>query len=270
MKEKTVYYTDLLNDEFSGVGERREITVDENYPFSPENIFYKAFKWLLYRIIMRPVAALYAKIKFRQKIVGREKLKSQKGGYYLYGNHTQIPGDGFMPNVMTFPRDTYFIVNRDNVAARGTRTIMTALGALPIPSTRDGLRTFRAVIDQKIAEGSAVVIYPEAHIWPYATLIRPFSNVSFRYPAESGAPVYCFVNTYRRSKWHQPRIVTYIDGPFYSDEATKKARQNDLHRKVLEAMNRRANVPENHAFVHYEPTPGDRGDVRRNLNGEEM
>lgn len=260
MKEKTVYYNDLQNDEFSGVGKRREISVDENYPYSPKNIFYKAFKCLVYRIVMRPIAALYAKAKFRQKIIGREKLKSQKGGYYLYGNHTQIPGDGFMPNVMTFPRDTYFIVNRDNVAMRGTGTIMTALGALPIPSSIDGFKAFHATIKQKIDEGAAVVIYPEAHIWPYANIIRPFSNVSFRYPAETNTPVYCFTNTYRCSKRQAPRIVTYIDGPFFSNKATKKARREDLHRQVYEVMCKRAGMPENYAFIHYLPSPTSKMD----------
>lgn len=72
------------------------------------------------------------------------------------------------------------------------------------------------------------MIYPEAHIWPFYTGIRPFPDTSFRYPVQQKLPVFCLTNTYqRRGKSHIPQIVTYLDGPFYPDaELPAKLQKN--------------------------------------------
>ena len=97
-----------------------------------------------------------------------------------------------------------------------------------------------------------MVIYPEAHIWPYYTKIRNFPDTSFAYPAKSGTPVYCFTNTYHKRRFRaQPRIVTYIDGPFYPDmEKPLKARRKELRDKVYRCMCRRAKLSD-HEQIKY-------------------
>ncbi|MGN1095163.1 MAG: hypothetical protein ACI4QR_02110, partial [Eubacteriales bacterium] len=177
MKKKVVYYNDPINDEFSGIGERRKIEIGGDYPYIRKNIFYKIAAFIVYRIFVTPFAFLYCKIKFGMKIIGKEKLKPyKKDAFYFYGNHTQVPGDGFIPNTITFPKNTYVIVHPDNVALRGTGTLMMMLGALPTPTTLKGFAAFEKAVSQRINEKSAVVIYPEAHIWPYHTGIRPFPS----------------------------------------------------------------------------------------------
>jgi 1-acyl-sn-glycerol-3-phosphate acyltransferase len=248
---KIIYYKDPLNDEFSGVGKRRKINVDGSYPYIKNNIFYRAAAFIVYRIVMTPVAFLYCKIKFNMKCVGKEKLKAyRKTGYYIYGNHTQIPGDGYIPNVITFPKKTYIIVNPDNVAAPGTRNFMMMLGALPTPTVLSGFRNFEAAISSRLNEGACIAIYPEAHIWPYYTGIRPFPSLSFRYPAKDGRPVFTFTVTYRRSGSGRPRIITYIDGPFKSSAETPREREKELRDTSHNAMIARA-ACDNYEFVKY-------------------
>lgn len=86
------------------------------------------------------------------------------------------------------------------------------------------------------------MIYPEAHIWPYYTKIRPFKDSSFRYPVQYQCPVICFTNTYQKRKHSKkPQIVTYVDGPFYPDAKLRgKEQKADLRNRVYEQMKERS------------------------------
>ena len=94
------------------------------------------------------------------------------------------------------------------------------------------MKNFLESIKKKIRKSHAITIYPEAHIWPYYTKIRPFKSVSFKYPIELGVPSFCITNTYQRYGKNKDKIqiVSYIDGPFFPDlsiskpEARKKLR----------------------------------------------
>jgi 1-acyl-sn-glycerol-3-phosphate acyltransferase len=257
MPRKTIYYSDPLNDEFSGVGKRPKMNINGSYRYINNNYIFRAAAFFIYRIIMTPIAFLYCYLKFGMKCVGLDKLKKyRKTGYYLYGNHTQIPGDGFIPNVIAYPNKVYLIVNPDNVAAPGTRNIMMMLGCLPVPTEFGGFRNFLGAIEKRLDEGACVVIYPEAHIWPYYTGIRPFPSLSFRYPANDSRPVFTFTVTYRQSKHGHPRIVAFIDGPFKSDAVTPREREKELRDMAFIAMCGRAKK-DNYEFVKYVYMGGD-------------
>ncbi len=248
-----VYYDDPLLDEFSGVGERAKVRVDASFPYIRSSPLWRLARFFVYRVIMRPVAYLYCKGKLHLRIEGKEKLLPYcKQGYFLYGNHTQIPGDGYMPNVLAFPKDVYMIVNPDNIAFPGTKNLMMMLGTLPIPTEISGFSAFDAALRTRLFEGGCIMVYPEAHIWPYCTFIRPFSAVSFRYPVKYNVPAFSFTVTYRRTKGGRPAVVAYVDGPFWGTGDCPKAKQQDLHRQVYSAMCARADTPENVAFVNYQ------------------
>ena len=63
------------------------------------------------------------------------------------------------------------------------------------------------------------MIYPEAHIWPYYTKIRPFVSASFKYPAKLKAPIIPITNCVRKSKLSKkPKITMYIGKPVYPQD----------------------------------------------------
>lgn len=241
-KRRVIYYNDELNDEFSeAVIKPRKI--DGSYVYCHGSRFKRFTHFFWYRIVATPIAFFYSKAVFGQKTVGSEKLKTVGDrGYFLYGNHTQVIGDPFIPNVINFPKTNYVIVHPNNVSMPLLGKITPSLGALPLPDDKAAYRNFLEAVDRRIAEGHGVVIYPEAHIWPFYTKIRPFPDTSFHYPVKSGAPVFCFTNTYKKRKFKKrPRIVTYIDGPFYADgRLSKQAQKSELRNRVFEAMCRRA------------------------------
>lgn len=241
-KQRIIYYSDELNDEFSKAVIKPK-TIDKSYIYCHDSAFKRFTHFFWYRMIATPIAFLYGKAVFGQRTVDAEKLKPfRHKGYFLYGNHTQAIADPFIPNVINFPQTNYFIVHPNNVSMPVLGKVTPSLGALPLPDDMTAYRSFLNAVERRIDEGHTVVIYPEAHIWPYYTRIRPFPDTSFHYPVKQNVPVFCFTNTYRKRRFvKRPRIVTYIDGPFYADRSlTKAAQKAELRQRVFECMCRRA------------------------------
>ena len=236
--KKTIYYTDELNDEFSKVQMKPRV-IDEKYNYN-KNPIWDFCSVIIQNILSMPIKIIDAKLKFRHKFVGKEKLKECKNqGYFMYANHTQPFADTFIPSVADYPKRNFLIVNPVNISLRGTGTLVEMLGAIPIPSDIKAMKNFLATIEEKIKNKNSITIYPEAHIWPYYTKIRPFKAVSFKYPVKLNAPAYCITNTYQGYGRHNNKIqlVSYVDGPFYpNEELPLKERQQDLRDRVYEKM----------------------------------
>lgn len=240
---KTIYYEDELNDEFSKSSIEPRI-IDENYKYVHKNPLWNLCSFVLQNILSVPIKILYAKIKFRIKYIGKEKIKPYKNeGYFIYGNHTQPFADTFIPSIPMYPKRNFLIVNPVNISLKGTGTLVEMLGAMPIPSNKSAMKNFLEAIKQKINKGYAITIYPEAHIWPYYTKIRPFKDVSFKYPIQLKKPAFCITNTYQSYGKNNKkiRIVSYIDGPFYPNkELTLKGQQKELRNKIYNCMEERS------------------------------
>lgn len=241
-KRKMIYYTDELNDEFS-LAKITPRPIDETYRYCNDSFFKKFTHFFWYRMVFTPIAYFYTKLAFHHTIIGRKKFVECKDkGYFIYGNHTQDIGDAFMPNMMNIPKENYVIVHPNNVSMPFLGRITPSLGALPLPDDMKAYRNFLKAVERRISENHAIVIYPEAHIWPYYTKIRPFTEDSFYYPIKYGVPAYCFTNTYQKRKFSKkPKIVTYIDGPFYpNDDLPIREKRKDLRDRIYACMCERA------------------------------
>ncbi|MBQ8849439.1 MAG: hypothetical protein IJ011_03785 [Clostridia bacterium] len=243
-KRKVIYYSDECNDEFS-VAEITAKKIDGSYEYYREKPWQRLARFFAYRMIAIPIAYIYPKLVFHHKVINREVLKPfLKEGYFIYGNHTQDIADAFIPNVLSVRKDNYVIVHPNNVSMPVLGRITPYLGAIPLPDDREAYVNFVNTIEKRIEEKKGIIIYPEAHIWPYYTKIRPFPDTSFHYPVKYGTPVFCFTNTYQKRRFgKKPRIVTYIDGPFYPDTSLHPRKQKtDLRNRVYECMCERAKL----------------------------
>lgn len=255
MKEKeTIYYKDEMNDEFS----KAKIIprkIDENYLYIHKNPFWNLSSFLLQNVLSMPIKLLYSKIKFKIKYVGKEKLKEYKdSGYFVYVNHTQIFADTFIPSIPIYPKRNFFIVNPENVSMKHSESVVEMLGAIPIPNEKSGMKNFLDAIENRIQKKYSITIYPEAHIWPYYTKIRPFKAVSFQYPIKLGVPAFCITNTYQAygKNNDKVKIVSYIDGPFLPNKnLTQKEQRQDLRDRIYNQMVERSKMS-NIEVIKYE------------------
>lgn len=245
-RERVIYWRDEMNDEHSTakIVPRR---IDGSYKYIRTSVWSRVAHFFWYRVIATPIAFLYVKLFHRQKFVGREKLgKYKREGYFIFGNHTHHLCDAVIPSLITLPKDCYVIVHPSNVSMPYLGRVTPSMGALPLPDDRAAYRNFIAAIKKRITDGAAVAVYPEAHIWPYYTGIRPFTDASFSYPVRLGTPVFAFTNVYKRRRLSKkPRIVTYIDGPFLPNDTLRadEARRA-LRDEVYAAMCERAALSE--------------------------
>ena len=107
----------------------------------------------------------------------------------------------------------------------------------------------------RIKQKRTVTVYPEAHIWPWYTGIRPFPAVSFAYPVKDGVPAVAFVTTYRKRKLFTklpPLITVTLSEPFYPDCSLSKSEAREkLCRQVYDFMCEKAKRPDNYAYYDY-------------------
>lgn len=237
-KDKVIYYKDELNEEFAPSSLEPRI-IDENFKYS-KNPVWDFCSIIIQNVLSMPIKIGYAKTKFRIKFIGKEKLKECKNsGYFMYANHTQGFADTFIPSIANYPKRNFLLVNPVNISLKGTGTIVEMLGAIPIPGNKRAMKNFLDIIEKRISRKSSITIYPEAHIWPYYTKIRPFKSVSFKYPVKLNVPAYCITNTYQSYGKNKDKIkiVSYIDGPFFPDKnLSLKEQEQDLRNKVYEKM----------------------------------
>lgn len=242
--KKVIFYENELNDEFSSAKIKAK-KIDKNYKYIHTSFFKKFTHFFWYRIIAFPLAKIYLFFKFRHKIINRKVLKQyKKQGYFLYANHTQPTADALIPTMVAFSKQVYVIVHPNNVSMPILGKITPSLGALPLPDDLEASRNFIKAIDTRIKEKKVIMIYPEAHIWPYYTKIRNFADTSFRYPIKYQAPTFCFTNTYQKRKHSSKvKLITYVDGPFFPNTKLDEiAQKEDLRNQVYSAMVKRSKL----------------------------
>jgi 1-acyl-sn-glycerol-3-phosphate acyltransferase len=236
--KKVVYYTDLLADDFAGTDIKQK-KINSDFKFIHSNPLWILAEFVVYRIIAEPLVFVFMKTVFGLKITGRNKLRTyRKNGFFLYGNHTSFFADAFVPSIANFPKKTFILVNPDSVSIPFLCNFVQMLGAVPIPDSFGAMKKFIDAIRRRIDRKKCIMIYPEAHLWPYCTFIRPFVSTSFGYAVNTGAPCFSMTTTYRRRRViHTPKIVVYIDGPFFPDKSLTAAGQKEqLRSEVYTAM----------------------------------
>ena len=225
----------------------QDLKLKDNYKWIHKNIFYIIISYILYWIIF-VIAFIYSKIIVRVKVRNRKVLKKYKS-YYLYGNHTQVIGDIFDIPSITFPKRPYYICSPSNLGITVLGKILPFIGALPIPDSISKMKEFKDSIHIR-DKRHPIIIYPEAHVWPYCTFIRDFPNTSFHFPVEGNIPVFVATKIYKKSK-KKPKIEIVIDGPFnIKEDLSKKENIQYLRDIVYETMVKRSRES-NYAYIEY-------------------
>ena len=140
----------------------------------------------------------------------------------------------------------------------GLRHLVMMLGAIPIPGDVNGLRKFVDAVKKRARDGGCVTVYPEAHIWPYHTGIRPFAATSFAYPAELGLPVAAMTVTYRKRTGplrfnKTPGHTVTVSDPIYAPAGmTVRETQRFYYDRVRGFMTACAARKDNYTYVRYE------------------
>lgn len=234
---KIYHYKTLSNDLVKTKNQAKK--VPEGYKWIKKNPLYIATGAVLF-VVLKLVALIYGKIALGLKIEGKGKLKI-RSGYYIYANHTQPLGDVFNPALYSVKKP-YYICDSSNLGIPILGPILPLVGALPIPDSLRGKKKLFDAISTRAQQGNAIIIYPEAHVWPYYTKIRPFETTSLNFPIRDNLPAFTATTIYKKWPHHKkPRVIIKIDGPFYPDESLDKhARIQNLHMEITNSLVKRS------------------------------
>ncbi len=254
-KTRTIYWKDEVNDDFDEVGLSRP-SVPKGYKYKRTNPINNFFSGILYHGIAKPVLGIYCFFK-GIRIKGKENLKLLKGqGAFIYSNHVAITDVFKYQAYVFFWRKRVNIIGYpDTLSMPIVRNLCRALGYLPLPLPGDlkNMVNLQDAMKFYIEKKQFILIYPEAHIWPYYTKVRNFHSGSFNYPARLESPVLPIVTTWRKSKLcKKPKQTLYILEPIFPDPNKSSAdNKTYLYEKTLEAMQKCANSVVQYEYIKY-------------------
>lgn len=254
-KTLTIEWSDELNDDFDEVGLQRP-DIPENYKYR-RSAFSSFFFGLIYHGLAKPILGTYCLFK-GIKFVGKNKLKVLKGsGAYFYANHVAI-SDVFklQAKAFFFGRRINILGYPDSLSIPVAKRVVKGLGLIPVPKKGDlkHMLELTETVDYYVnKKRQYVLIFPEAHIWPYYTHIRNFLPGSFIYPAKSNAPVVPIVTTWKKRKiGKKPRQIVYFGDPIFpKEELNVQENKAYLHSECLKAMKEIAESVQQQEYVKY-------------------
>lgn len=230
---KKVRFYESFSDDFE---KNLDHTLSDDYIWVRKDIFSKILSAVIYFLALI-FSSIYCGIFLKMRVKNRKILKNLKGGFFIYGNHTQPVGDVFIPALAVFPRRIYTVVSCANYALPIIGKILPFLGALPIKNSLKGMGELNKAIDYRIKMGNPVTIYPEAHVWKYYTKIRPFPETSFKFATKNDTPAISMTVTYKKSKiFKRPKMEVFLDGPFVGQGNSVKEKSVNLRDKIYNTM----------------------------------
>ncbi|MDD4125030.1 MAG: 1-acyl-sn-glycerol-3-phosphate acyltransferase, partial [Eubacteriales bacterium] len=225
--KKTIYYDDALNDDFAF--SKDKITpkkLGPDYKYIRRNLLWQTTEFLLYRFVATPLLYMFCIFAFGLKVKNSKAIRKLKTGCFLYANHTNGIADSYIPTLVSFPKRSRIITASDSVSIPYISGLVQMLGAVALPDTPEGARKFLKALRHYINKKQTLMIYPEAHIWPFYNRIRPFTEESFSYPIRLGVPAVAVTVVYRRRKLFKklpPLVTVFVSDPIYPPEGSPGA-----------------------------------------------
>ena len=256
-KERVFYYESEEDDPIKTDEQEKKVEVGlpEGYEFIPKNPFVRLYSATLFRIF-KLFGQYYERGYWQAKFYGREKLKEAKGkGYVIYANHTNPFHDVFGP-ALAADRRIFTVISPVNLKIPGIGKFLPMIGGLPLGKTPEEKKAFNDAVDKRLKQKKVLVIYPEAHVWPYTTKIRKFpaGDRSFKYAVRNNLPIFTMTTTYHKRKNNKkgdlPRMDVYVDGPFWPDKnKTEDENRAMLSKKAYDSM---VKYSKNNTYEYFE------------------
>ncbi len=254
-EKKIIYYSDITDD-FAG-NDIKTKELGAKFKYINNNPVWKTAAFLLYYLFGVPFSWFCIKIINGTKIVNRRAVRGIKGGFFIYGNHTHW-SDALLPYIVTAPKRTYMIANRDAVSIKGIKNIVLMLGTIPIPSGIKQLGRFMETVNKRCEGGGCIAVYPEATTWPYYNGVRPFPSTSFTYPAKLHVPVVAMATTFRKRRgvlsfMKTPARTLTLSEPIYADTNMSIPEAKEfLHDRVYDFINGVIEQNGSYEYIRYE------------------
>ncbi len=258
--KKQIRYYKTFQDDFVESSDQNFV-LPGDYVWIRESKRARLARPILYAIAYL-FALIYGKVVLHLKIVKTVDTKDYRNtGAVVYGNHTQPIGDVFVPALVCAPKRCYTIASPANLGIPVIGALLPWMGALSIPSDFKQMKNFLGAVRQRLQENNCIIVYPEQHVWPYCSQIRPYSATSFDYAVKNKVPAFCMTTTYQRRRFSEkPRATVYLDGPFYADASLSPQAQKEALRDQVYACMQKRSEQSTCQYIEYRPMQEATGD----------
>ena len=144
---KQVRYYKEFTDDFTE-SKNQSFSLAQDYEYIKKGFWARFASIIIYTLAVI-FSSIYLRVFLHLRFSGKDKFKKVKGGFFIYGNHTQSVGDVFIPALATLPRRIYTIVSTANYGIPIIGKILRPLGALPIIPTLKGMKNLEAAIKHR-------------------------------------------------------------------------------------------------------------------------
>ena len=203
----------------------RELHLDENYEYMPRGAWFRIERALvasLLHLIVFPLMHLTHGLR----IYGRENItkhrKELKNGAITVSNHVFM-WDYLCVLKAIRPHISYFPAWKTNFEC-GWQPFMRILGGMPIPEGDiHAMMTFKRDMDEVVASGKWLHVFPEGSMWYFYPDIRPLKISAFNYAVKYGKPIIPISMSFRPRKGFRrifgkgPFVDLHIAEPIYAD-----------------------------------------------------
>lgn len=254
--KKVVYYQDEIKDDFAE-NPTKEFKIEDDFKYIHKNPIYNFFAFILYHIIAKPIFYLILKVKYHVRVKNKKAIRQLRNtGFFVYTNHSQNIIDAFINHTMVFHRKGHIIANNDVYSLKGLTTIVNMLGTLPTPNNMIQSKHLYDAIKHNIDKNHVVVIFPEAHVWPYYNDVRPFLDTSFIFPVALNKPIVVTTVVYRQRKIFKnahPYITLYVSKPIFPKLGVP-VKENQSYLRDIAYCTMKANVRKykSYEYIRYE------------------
>ena len=205
----------------------RDEEIDENYNFINKNVIFRAFSRFFRRIVIMFMGP-WLKRRYKLKIVGKDNIKKvRRKGVIVTVNHVHNFDNLLVGTRLLHHRKCYFITLKDNI---------NSVKAMP---------PFDACITELLKKKKAILICPEASLWPYYRGVRPFKKGAFRFAVKNNVPILPVVISFRRKlrkrsakkgkEKYKYYFTVHVGEPIYQDNNLEIRRQTiDLTDRTYE------------------------------------
>lgn len=238
-------YPDRCDEHMINVPHRRDVVVDENYPFVNKKLWFKLLR-AGYWLIVNGIAFWLLRITHGLKIYGRKNLRKNraafKNGAVTVSNHV-FYWDYLCVLKSIRPYQPFFPAWQDNLEGPNGPLIRISRG-VPIPAGDiAAMKQFKRTMDGLFEAGKWIHFYPEGSMWMYYPDIRPIKKAVFTYAVKYDRPVIPITMSYRRRRGITrlftdfPQVDLHMSEPLFADKSlSPKEAAADLQRRAYHIM----------------------------------
>ena len=194
-------YPERSDEQMLKVEKKRNLVLDENYPYYNKSFGFKikrSLSWLILYLFIFPIVSLNGcKIKGKENIKKNKKLF--KDGAITICNHVLYWDYACVLKAIK-PHLLYTVSWKEVIESKYGKIIRLA-GGIPIPT--DNIRAmakFNKSICQILEEKKWLHFFPEGSLWYYYPDIRPLKKSIFKYSVKYNRPIIPMAISFRERK----------------------------------------------------------------------